>query len=123
MKVLEQSQACVGRRHAAALVWEFDARTGLCSNKLDALPSLAALKALKAVLLKYNGFVELPASLASLPQLEVLDVSGNQLRSLDNAVLLALPKLRCACCLTVLRPASSFACLLSVPVLAARSCG
>ena len=66
------------------------------SNKLDALPSLGALKALRTLLLKYNNFGELPPTLSALHQLEVLDVSGNQLRTLDNGIMLALPRLRCA---------------------------
>ena len=67
----------------------------VCSNKLDELPSLKDLHHLKALHLKYNSFTQLPPQLAALPLLEQLDISGNQIRVLDDVLLLGLPKLRC----------------------------
>ena len=64
------------------------------SNKLEELPSLEGLKALRALHLKYNNFTQLPPQLAALPLLEQLDLSGNQIRVLDDVILLGLPKLR-----------------------------
>ena len=66
----------------------------MCSNKLDELPSLKDLHHLKALHLKYNNFTQLPPQLAALPLLEQLDISGNQIRVLDDVLLLGLPKLR-----------------------------
>lgn len=85
----------------------------MCSNKLSALPDFSVLKFLQSLQLKYNFFTALPQSLLGLPRLEVLELAGNQLASLDERILAALPKLRCAQAglhpqRTVLRPTATF---------------
>ena len=77
------------------------------SNKLSELPDLSALKYLQSLHLKYNAFTRLPPTLLALPRLEELELAGNQLTSLDERILAALPKLRCASCTCTLVALSS----------------
>ena len=77
----------LARVHAVAL--DLACNRGLASARL-AVPRLSSLC---EVSLARCGLATLPPCLATLPQLTVLDVSGNELLALDGGVLAALPKL------------------------------
>ena len=56
--------------------------------------NLSALTSLRTLRLKYNAFTTLPQVLGLCAGLEMLELSGNQIGSLDDDVLAGLKHLR-----------------------------
>lgn len=67
----------------------------LSSNSLSVLPpELSKLQHLRVLRLKYNVFRKLPTVIKSLPQLLTLELSGNQINKLDDALLMSCGQLK-----------------------------